>query len=86
MVRAYKKNHTLNKDNCVNNNINSIRSCVIFSHSATIIMAVLSKHVILCIAAYALIRRRRDFCENRIIKLYLDILFEFNFVYLIKKN
>ena len=46
---------------------------VIFSHSSTIIMAVLSKHVIFCIAAYPLIRRRLYFCDNRIVKLYLDI-------------
>ena len=39
---------------------NSIRSCLLasfFSHSET--MAALSKHAILCIAAYALVRRRR---------------------------
>ena len=79
-----KKNHILNKENCVNNNTNSIRSCLLasfFSHSAT--MAVLSKHAIFCIAAYALIRRRRDFCDNRIVKLYLDILFQLDFFYLI---
>ena len=71
----------LNKDNCVNNNTNSIRSCFLaslFSHSATIIVAVLSKLVIFCIAAYPLIRRRRYFCDNRIVKLYLEINFYLN--------
>ena len=52
---------------------------VIFSHSAT--MAVLSKHAIFCIAAYALIRRKLEFGDNLIVKLYLDITFLFELIF-----